>query len=1062
MFSKILKFMVGMALGLAIALLIVFNALLLWVATGPRSLDALSPYIAASFQTPHQEFSVTVGETWLIWDGWKHPIDIRLKNITVLTKDGQIFSEFPQISVGIDILSLMVGRILPTSLSISHPSIRLFQNEDRSISLGFSKEEVHAAATPAAAPVNPAPAPPASASNGPEEVPFAALVAPLLNPDSDNPLHKLHSVTILGADINISNAKKGVFFTASDANITFRRNRSGMSEVTVGAKITYGVNISIVDGVLVFDKNSPLINGEVNFSQLMPGTLAALFSDNKVLHAAKFPLTGKSKLSLDMNGTIQRVNFAIDGGNGKIESDYFEKPLDVGVLHIEGQLSNNASDIQIDNMTADINKSAFAASGVISLGNDDISVHGSATLGNIHAKNLHLLWPPTFSPESREWVTTNITEGKMGAGIHVNIPFGDTAKPHLPKEDIDASATLDGAKVRYLPDHPEVTHVKGIIHADGVSLNGNIQSGDWLKDTKLSNGIIAIDDLNADNSYIKMSLDADSPAKDIVRLLSLPRLKHAEQLNLHEDAVAGSVHAHAELGFHFEVPRDEDGNPIEDDITYNVTGEAKDVSSPAFMHKFDIKQGSGKVTINNKELEFKGTGNVNGADASSADVRYLFTPGDDGIDTFIDVAATAPVEVLPRFGYPQFPFLKGAFGVKANLKQGKTVEQSKADIDLTNATVTLTNFGWIKPDKEAANLELTAEKKNGAVVFPSFRMHGKDMEARGSAELNADFSGFKHVEMKQVHYGQNDLDSVIYEPFENGWRVDAHGKNADLSSWLGNDSEGSTFSFEHFPALRLKADVGRVVLGKGRELSDVGGDVDCDAQLCNSTNISGKTIDGKPFTFRILRNPKGIRQLSLHAQSAGAFIKAAGIFDGMEGGDLTITGNYSDNGTASALKGKVDITKYTVRHAPVLAKILSLASLTGLFDTLSGNGITFDRFSAPFSLSKDVITISDAKTHGDAIGMTLEGTITFPKQALDLKGTVIPSYSLNTVLGDVPIIGNVLTGGKGQGVFAARYSISGLTKNPDVSVNPLSILTPGFLRGVFDVLDKKHKDDDDN
>jgi hypothetical protein len=58
------------------------------------------------------------------------------------------------------------------------------------------------------------------------------------------------------------------------------------------------------------------------------------------------------------------------------------------------------------------------------------------------------------------------------------------------------------------------------------------------------------------------------------------------------------------------------------------------------------------------------------------------------------------------------------------------------------------------------------------------------------------------------------------------------------------------------------------------------------------------------------------------------------------------------------------------------------------------------------------------------------------------------------VLGNVPPVGKMLTGGEGQGVFAARYSITGSDDKPDVSVNPLSILTPGFLRGVFDVFDK--------
>ena len=232
----------------------------------------------------------------------------------------------------------------------------------------------------------------------------------------------------------------------------------------------------------------------------------------------------------------------------------------------------------------------------------------------------------------------------------------------------------------------------------------------------------------------------------------------------------------------------------------------------------------------------------------------------------------------------------------------------------------------------------------------------------------------------------------------------------------------------------------------------------CDTHQCSSADMAGMTVDNKKFQFRILHNPKGNRQLSVRAQSAGAFLKAVGVFDGMEGGDLSIIGNYDDSGDHSVLRGAIDINEHTVKNAPVLAKILSLASLTGFFDTLQGKGIAFAKLHAPFTLSRDVITFKDAKTHGAAMGMTMEGTITFPKRALNLQGTIIPSYTLNNVVGKVPLVGTMLTGGEGQGIFAARYSVEGSDAAPEVSVNPLSILTPGFLRGVFDIFDQPEKD----
>jgi uncharacterized protein YhdP len=293
---------------------------------------------------------------------------------------------------------------------------------------------------------------------------------------------------------------------------------------------------------------------------------------------------------------------------------------------------------------------------------------------------------------------------------------------------------------------------------------------------------------------------------------------------------------------------------------------------------------------------------------------------------------------------------------------------------------------------------------------------------------------------------------------EGGLRLEARGKSADVSYWLGGegDNKDATFSFKDFPALQLKVDIAHMLMGKGREVMDFKGEITCDVKRCGYANLDGKTTDGKGFNLRIMRNPKGTRQFSMRAESAGAFLKAFHVFDGIDGGDLSITGNYDDaNSSASVLKGRLDMGEYIIHDAPVLAKMLSLASLTGFFDTLQGKGIHFVKFRAPFTLAGNVITIDHARTYGDAIGLTIEGTITYPQKTLDLKGTIVPSYTLNSVFGKIPLVGAILTGGEGKGIFAASYKVKGSTNDPQVSVNPLSILAPGFLRGFFEGFDSK-------
>jgi hypothetical protein len=66
---------------------------------------------------------------------------------------------------------------------------------------------------------------------------------------------------------------------------------------------------------------------------------------------------------------------------------------------------------------------------------------------------------------------------------------------------------------------------------------------------------------------------------------------------------------------------------------------------------------------------------------------------------------------------------------------------------------------------------------------------------------------------------------------------------------------------------------------------------------------------------------------------------------------------------------------------------------------------------------------------------------------------VVPAYTLNAVFGNIPLLGPLLTGEKGSGIFAATYRMKGKIENPDVTINPLATLAPGFLRGLFGIFD---------
>ena len=107
------------------------------------------------------------------------------------------------------------------------------------------------------------------------------------------------------------------------------------------------------------------------------------------------------------------------------------------------------------------------------------------------------------------------------------------------------------------------------------------------------------------------------------------------------------------------------------------------------------------------------------------------------------------------------------------------------------------------------------------------------------------------------------------------------------------------------------------------------------------------------------------------------------------------------------------------------------------------------RFTADFIKTGGHIQVPFARTYGPSLGLTAAGQLDFDTDSIDVRGTAAPSYSLNSLIGQIPLVGYLLTGGKGNGLFAVVYSATGKLSEPTISVDPLSALAPGFLRGVF-------------
>ena len=193
----------------------------------------------------------------------------------------------------------------------------------------------------------------------------------------------------------------------------------------------------------------------------------------------------------------------------------------------------------------------------------------------------------------------------------------------------------------------------------------------------------------------------------------------------------------------------------------------------------------------------------------------------------------------------------------------------------------------------------------------------------------------------------------------------------------------------------------------------------------------------------------GDRQFKLTTDDLGALLKLVDINENVQGGSFTLIGKAEDRKGKRVLVTEANGSDYRVVGAPALARLLSVASLSGIGALLSGQGIPFTTLSGQVLFAVDLFRLNEERAYGCALGINASGNVDRETGLMSVTGTLVPAYTLNSVLGNIPVLGDLLVGGAGQGIFAANFRIYGQRDDPQVSVNPLSTLAPGILRKLF-------------
>lgn len=392
----------------------------------------------------------------------------------------------------------------------------------------------------------------------------------------------------------------------------------------------------------------------------------------------------------------------------------------------------------------------------------------------------------------------------------------------------------------------------------------------------------------------------------------------------------------------------------------------------------------------------------------------------------------------------------------ARLGEG-TPPSMNLQADLTDAQLSFGGLGWTKPVGRAATAQLDiVSKPDGAIYLENLRIFGDDIDIQGGIALDANqrlkefyFSDFSVNRLTHVEISATVRDDQVLDIKAQGASYD--GRQFFQSLFSAGQFDGAAEPAEPF-GIDLTAQIDTVAGFYDTTAKNVQVSMKKRNGRLVALDAKGELNGVAPLAVK-LEQSKGARLIAAEARDAGAAFRLVGFYPSVEGGEASLQVNLDAGGPGSKT-GTLWAREFVVLGDSVVNDVLtdphSAAVLGERKQQVVRQRILFNRLRAPFSVGEGRFRLKDAYMNGPILGATMRGTVDFKAQTVDLGGTYVPLYGLNSALGSIPILGRVLVGRQGEGVVGITFAIKGKLDEPQVLVNPMSVMTPGIFRQIFE------------
>ena len=771
-------------------------------------------------------------------------------------------------------------------------------------------------------------------------------------------------------------------------------------------------------------------------------------------------LTGEAKPIVEAGSErwgfdLHSLEGSVSAGEFGVEDIAVDDWRAAGVIHADQKL------VEVRQVALKIGGRDVSGAGELSYAPGGTGARFELNAGDIGIGTLKALWPAGLAPKTRKWVGQNVSAATIEA-FNLKIESGAYVKGAAAgdKRQLRALLTVAANDAVFRPDSrtPPVSAPRALIRLEGDALEVTVPEALILLPTGASVAVksarLTSDDVHREPTLGELKLKSSGDIGPVIELLSSGSDPLLTSGDLRQKRLHGRLDA--DLAMTFPLIEGLDASAI------RLNGKAKLVDGRArdIFGDLDVEGASIGFDFNSGAVEARGEALVKGVPVKIAWQRIFEAPADR--QPPLRITTTLDNAYRTQLGLDINHIVQGdvAVDIQVEPRPGREDPAIHVRADLTSADLLLSAISWRKPPGRNAFAEFDIEGSGNKRELRNIRVAGDSIAIQGWAGIgsNQRLTEFEFPEFSLNVVTRLKVSGTLGA--NNVWKINAKGPTFDGKDFfralflLGRVSDNEPLPNPRGSGIDLQADIDTILgfgdvamRGLSLSLSRRGGKL-------AALDAKGKLDGGGTIAAFLDATRPGGRRLRANSTDGGQAFKLTGFYPNMQGGRVRLEVNIDGEGAADKT-GVLWVDDFRVLGDPVVAEVVS--SVDEGRPSLSGQGsrrvvrqvFEFDSMRVPFSVGHGQFVMEDAFVRGPLVGATLRGKVDYKTERMSLGGTYIPLQGLNNAFGQIPVLGQILSGPRGEGLFGITFAIQGAMASPQVIVNPLSLVAPGIFREVF-------------